>query len=77
MHTHTRRFLFLFIALIAAVALAGVLVLWVVHPDVDVTKEGVKLALEKLTSKPVVLQNVRIGFFAHDFFSILPSRVSP
>ncbi|MGB9617365.1 MAG: hypothetical protein ACPL7J_08595, partial [Desulfomonilaceae bacterium] len=70
MHTRTRRLLLLFIALIAAVALAGVLILWVVYPDVNVTTEGVKLALEKLTNKPVALQNVRIGFSPTTFFDI-------
>jgi hypothetical protein len=70
MHIRTRHVGLLFIALVAALALAGVLTLWIVYPEVNVTKEGVKLALERVINRPIALKNVRIGFSPTTLFDI-------
>lgn len=64
-----KRVLGLLFILLAA-SLVTALIFWAVYPGINVTKEGVKLALEKITNKSVSLEDVRISFSPTSFFNI-------
>gem|GEM_PF-3064526 len=56
--------------LVLAAVLVGGFILWAPCPGINVTREGVKLALEKITNRPISLEDVHIGFSPTSFFDI-------
>ncbi len=62
--------IFTLLFLVLAVALAGALILFVVYPEISMTKEGIRLALEKMTNKPISVEDVHLGFSPTSLFDL-------